>query len=98
LKGKKVHAVAGIGNPDRFFKALRAQGLIVQPHAFQDHHDYQVQDFEGMQDAPIIMTEKDAVKFFNSHLAVCAHAWALRQHAQLDANSIERLLHGFKTS
>lgn len=88
LKGKKVHVVAGIGNPDRFFKALRAQGLIVQPHAFQDHHDYQVQDFDDMQDAPIIMTEKDAVKCREFHLA---QAWFVPITASLDAKLIKYL-------
>lgn len=60
--GQTVHAVAGIGNPDRFFHALQQQGLRVIPHRFPDHHAYREQDFAHMQDYPIVMTEKDAVK------------------------------------
>ncbi|MFT3806212.1 tetraacyldisaccharide 4'-kinase [Arenimonas sp.] len=59
--GCKVHAVAGIGNPQRFFSALRRLGLDIVEHAFPDHHRFETGDFAGM-DAPILMTEKDAVK------------------------------------
>lgn len=57
-----VHAVAGIGNPDRFFKQLAASGLTIQPHPFIDHHHFQKNDFDFAGDATILMTEKDAVK------------------------------------
>ncbi|MGY0504625.1 tetraacyldisaccharide 4'-kinase [Luteimonas sp. e5] len=60
--GRRVHAVAGIGHPERFFDLLRAQGLGVVPHAFADHHLYRPQDFEFGSDLPVFMTEKDAVK------------------------------------
>lgn len=59
--GCKVHAVAGIGNPQRFFAALRRLGLEIVEHAFPDHHDFVADDFAAME-APILMTEKDAVK------------------------------------
>jgi len=62
LTGKKLHAVAGIGNPQRFFTLLRNQGLHVVEHVYPDHHDFQISDFVRMDDYPIIMTEKDAVK------------------------------------
>ncbi len=60
--GTRVHAVAGIGNPERFFGALRAQGLEVIAHAFADHHRYTPSDFAFTEDVPVLMTEKDAVK------------------------------------
>lgn len=60
--GQRVHAVAGIGNPERFFSMLRAQGIAVVPHAFADHHAYVASDFEFGSRLPVLMTEKDAVK------------------------------------
>jgi tetraacyldisaccharide 4'-kinase len=60
--GQRVHAVAGIGDPERFFGMLRGLGIAVVPHAFPDHHRYQASDFAFGSDLPILMTEKDAVK------------------------------------
>lgn len=60
--GKVVHAVAGIGHPQRFFNALRDQGLNIVEHPFPDHYFFQENDFAPMGDEPIVMTEKDAVK------------------------------------
>ena len=60
--GQRVHAVAGIGNPERFFDMLRAHGIAVVPHAFADHHAYTAADFEFGSRLPVLMTEKDAVK------------------------------------
>jgi tetraacyldisaccharide 4'-kinase len=60
--GQRVHAVAGLGNPRRFFDALRAVGIEVREHAFPDHHRYRAADLEFAESLPILMTEKDAVK------------------------------------
>ncbi|PJK14811.1 tetraacyldisaccharide 4'-kinase [Lysobacteraceae bacterium NML07-0707] len=60
--GQRIHAVAGIGKPERFFELLRAQGLGVLPHAFPDHHAYTAADLDFDSPLPIFMTEKDAVK------------------------------------
>ena len=60
--GKSVHAVAGIGNPSRFFDQLRESGLDVIEHSFPDHHAYVQHDFSEWRSECIIMTEKDAVK------------------------------------
>jgi tetraacyldisaccharide 4'-kinase len=60
--GHRVHAVAGIGNPERFFNMLRALGIGVVPHAFSDHHAYVRGDLEFGSELPVLMTEKDAVK------------------------------------
>ena len=60
--GGRVHAVAGIGNPARFFAALRAVGIDVVEHPFPDHHAYAAGDLEFGDDLPVLMTEKDAVK------------------------------------
>ena len=60
--GQRVHAVAGIGNPQRFFAQLRASGLDVAEHPFPDHHAFVAADLAFGDDAPVLMTEKDAVK------------------------------------
>jgi tetraacyldisaccharide 4'-kinase len=57
-----VHAVAGIGNPQRFFDSLRAAGLKIIEHTFADHHPYCASDLQFADDNPVLMTEKDAVK------------------------------------
>ncbi|WP_330926134.1 tetraacyldisaccharide 4'-kinase [Candidatus Sororendozoicomonas aggregata] len=58
----KVHAVAGIGNPQRFFKMLSALGFDVIPHPFPDHHWFTESDITFSDSLPVIMTAKDAVK------------------------------------
>lgn len=60
--GLRVHAVAGIAHPQRFFQMLRARGIGVVPHAFADHHRYQALDLSFGSELPVLMTEKDAVK------------------------------------
>ncbi len=61
--GIAVHAVAGIGNPQRFFRMLETLGIQVEAHGFSDHHSFTPEDFETMSaGSVIIMTEKDAVK------------------------------------
>lgn len=62
FRGRPVHAVAGIGNPARFFGSLRALGVNVIESAFPDHHRFREKDIEFGDDNPVIMTEKDAVK------------------------------------
>lgn len=61
-RGKTVHAVAGIGHPERFFSMLERIGLTVIRHRFPDHYLYRIKDFKFSDSLPIIMTEKDAVK------------------------------------
>jgi tetraacyldisaccharide 4'-kinase len=62
FRKQRVHAVAGIGNPARFFADLRARGLEVVEHPFGDHHPFVASDLEFGDGAPVLMTEKDAVK------------------------------------
>jgi tetraacyldisaccharide 4'-kinase len=59
---KKVHAVAGIGHPERFFTLLRELGFDIIPHTFPDHHHFKASDISFSDELPVIMTEKDAVK------------------------------------
>jgi len=62
FRGQRVHAVAGIGNPERFFDDLRARGIEVVPHPFPDHHAYVSGELDFGDGAAVLMTEKDAVK------------------------------------
>ena len=84
-----IHAVAGIGNPQRFFSMLQALGFNVQAHAFADHHRYTKDDFTSMKDGSIIlMTEKDAVKCCSLGLE---NAWYVEVEARLH-DEFERIL------
>ncbi len=62
MAGKPAHAVAGIGNPKRFFDLLQAHDIEIQPHVFPDHARYEADDLRFDEDWPILMTEKDAIK------------------------------------
>ena len=62
---QSVHAVAGIGNPGRFFACLRQAGMRLEEHVFPDHHVYVTADLDFGDDRPVVMTEKDAVKCRN---------------------------------
>jgi tetraacyldisaccharide 4'-kinase len=62
FSGSSVHAVAAIGNPQRFFDSLRAHRIEVIEHAFSDHHALTSNDLTFGDSLPILMTEKDAVK------------------------------------
>ncbi len=62
FRGQRVHAVAGIAHPQRFFDMLRVEGIGVVPHAFADHHAYAPADLRFGSELPVLMTEKDAVK------------------------------------
>lgn len=62
LAQESVHAVAGIGNPERFYKTLNACSLKSIPHSFPDHHAYTEADFNFGDSLMVVMTEKDAVK------------------------------------
>jgi tetraacyldisaccharide 4'-kinase len=62
FQGQKVHTIAGIGHPKRFFNQLAQLGIYIIPHKFADHHAFIKQDLEFNDNKTILMTEKDAVK------------------------------------
>ena len=62
FRGRPVHAVAGIGNPQRFFADLRARGLELIEHPFADHHALTAAELAFGDGLAVLMTEKDAVK------------------------------------
>lgn len=86
---RPVHAMAGIGHPERFFAQLRHMGLTPRTHPFPDHHRYIAADISFGDDNAVLMTEKDAVKclaFANDN------CWVLRVDAQLDSALTQLIL------
>ena len=79
--GQRVHAVAGIGDPNRFFLHLGMAGIKVLPHPFPDHHPFTPKDLEFGDSLPVLLTEKDAVKLRS---AAQPNWWVLPVSAQLD--------------
>jgi tetraacyldisaccharide 4'-kinase len=87
--GRSVHAVAGIGNPERFFRLLRAHGIEVAGHPLPDHAQLRAADISFADQRPVLMTEKDAVK--------CAaiagpHHWYVPVTASFDGGESSVLL------
>lgn len=78
--GQRLHAIAGIGHPQRFFAHLEHLGLPAQRHAFPDHHRYTASDIAFADADAILMTEKDAVKCAPFATERC---WVLRVDAQV---------------
>ena len=96
--GKSVHAVAGIGNPQRFFDHLAGLGLATVNHAFPDHHAYAPSDLDFGDCEALLMTEKDAVK---CEAFARAHWYALQVEAELApafSDFILAKLNGLKTA
>jgi tetraacyldisaccharide 4'-kinase len=79
--GQRVHAAAGIGDPNRFFLHLGRAGIHVLPHPFPDHHRFAPGDLEFGDEAPVMLTEKDAVKLRS---VARPHWWVLPVSAKLD--------------
>lgn len=85
----RVHAVAGIGNPRRFYESLENLGYLLQPHTFRDHHPFAGKDIWFGDGRPVIMTEKDAVKCEGFADRSC---WYLQVTAQLEIGFDTELL------
>lgn len=83
-----LHAVAGIGNPARFFASLQQLGFVIMPHTFDDHHAYRPTDLDFAGEAAVIMTTKDAVK---CRTFARAHWWALETSALLPDDVLAQL-------
>jgi tetraacyldisaccharide 4'-kinase len=62
FRGQRVHAVAGIGNPGRFFRLLTAHGVEPIERPFPDHHPFRPGELAFDDGLPVLMTEKDAVR------------------------------------
>ncbi len=62
FKNSRAHAVAGVGNPQRFFESLTRQSVELIKHAKPDHHKFLPEDVDFNDNLPVLMTSKDAVK------------------------------------
>jgi tetraacyldisaccharide 4'-kinase len=97
-QGRAVHALAGIGNPQRFFDLVAELGLVATPHAFADHHVYAADDIAFPGAAAILMTQKDAVKCVSFADERC---WYLPVRAIIDpalVALVEENIHGFQAA
>lgn len=94
LAGRRAWAVAGIGNPDRFYASLRRAGIDCVPVPVADHGQVDLAAILAREDLPVLMTEKDAVKYPAS---TALDAWYLPVNASLSADAeqnLDRLLRG----
>lgn len=89
----KIAAVAGIGNPSRFFSMLRNSGLHFTEHPLPDHFDYKTSPFDKIDADFILVTEKDAVKcsLFESPENI-GRLWVVPVSAQIEAALAERIV------
>ncbi len=84
-----VHAVAAIGNPERFFAQLEEFGLQIIRHPFEDHHYFRTPDLAFDDSHPILMTEKDGVKCRT--LPGADRFWAVEARAVPETAFYERI-------
>ena len=92
-RGQRVVAIAGIGNPGRFFEHLGALGIAARGRAFPDHHAFQPAELRMPDADVIVMTEKDAVK---CGAFADARMWFMRVEAILPSDFDEFLLSRIK--
>jgi len=89
FKRKSVKAMAGIGNPERFFEHLRNLGLNFVGVSFEDHHEFTEKDLANMDCDVLVMTEKDAVK---CKLFAQPQHWVLPVEAHIDKAILPMIL------
>jgi len=89
LAGRNLHALAGIGDPARFFRTLEGLGLTFSHHPFPDHHAYGAADLAFAKDGVLLMTEKDAVKCAG---LTAGETWVLPVEAKLSPALIDLIL------
>jgi len=99
LSGRRVHAVAGIGHPGRFFASIKQQGIEVVEHPFDDHHRFAATDFSFADDDDIVlMTSKDAVKCMAFARANWFEVPVVAQQPMAVYDAIERIFPRIKKS
>jgi len=89
FKSSRNHAVAGIGNPQRFFNQLDSSGIKFTAHPFQDHHPYAAGELNFENCDAILMTEKDAVKCSSF---ADERYWVLRVDARFEDALLDQIL------
>lgn len=86
LRGRSLRALAGIGQPGRFFRQLEEMGLCARTQAFPDHHAFQPSDLALQGADALLMTEKDAVK---CETFAPPETWVLPVEAQLEPDLVQ---------
>ena len=95
-----IHAVAGIGNPARFFNTLREDlpAAKLSEHRYPDHYRYSEKDFHyseeshsGAGQSAIVMTTKDAVKCYRFADNIDTPIYALEVSAEIDTGLYQRI-------
>ena len=94
FRGQEVAALAGIGNPGRFFRMLRRFGLTIREYPFPDHHPFRPEDLAPFGDMAVLMTEKDAVKCEGFAGPRCWYVPVDAEPAPAFARRLDRLLTG----
>ncbi len=89
MAGRPAHVLAGIGHPERFFEHLRSLGVEVIPLPLPDHGVPTAGEVNFNDQLPILMTEKDAVKYPHP---VDGRHWYLEVQAVIDHEGAEQLL------
>ena len=92
---KKVNALAGIGNPKKFFDTLRSLDMSPIEHSFPDHYEFMEEDLHFEENLPIIMTEKDAVRCANIKLK---NLWYLKVEVNIPESFIEEVADRIKNT
>ena len=89
LVDKTLFAMAGIGNPNKFFNSLRSKGLRLESRSFPDHYYFKANDLDFAGDDMLFMTEKDAVK---CQRFAKSNWWYVPVDARLDDEFGEKIL------
>jgi len=89
FRKEPVHAVAGIGNPQRFFDLLLDADLDVEAHPLDDHAEITLDELTFDEPGAVLITEKDAVKC--EHLKA-GGVWCVVVDFQFDVDSTARLM------
>lgn len=89
FSGETMHAIAGIGNPERFFRLLEAHDIEVIRHPLGDHADIRQKDLRFSDDYDVVMTEKDAVKCRELDTS---HCWYVPVDFSIDDRDAEFVL------
>jgi tetraacyldisaccharide 4'-kinase len=101
ISDKPLHAIAGMADPKKFLSTLQENGLIAQLHAPGDHAKMNTAQLKAIGSDPIVMTEKDAVKYLQtleSHEIDMTNCWVAVGHAEINECCIELLVRRIKST
>ena len=89
FSGRQVWAVAGIGNPAGFLQTLEAAGIVSQVLPVPDHGRVSLAELQASDRRPVLMTEKDAVKY----VGLCDQdVWYVPVHVEIASKDVESML------